>query len=91
MKNKNMIRTIHPVKRIVSFNKSDDARTFITLYSDLFYHAKDETAWNHDGYAVHNHPDRMELHFTILKSNFDDIVKNLGLKKKTRSEWIYAE
>ena len=90
MKNKNMIRTIHPVKRTVSFDKSYDARTFITLYQDLFYHSKDEAAWNHNGYMVRNYPDKMVVHFTMVKKDFDSIVKNIGLKKKTDNEWIYC-
>jgi hypothetical protein len=90
MKNKNMIRTIHNVTRKVIFDKSDDARTFITLYDNLFYRNKDKAAWNHDGYVSHSYPDRMEVLFTIKKSDFDNIVRYLGLKKVTNKEWIYC-
>lgn len=90
MKNENMVRKVHNVRRTVIFDKSVDARTFITLYDHLFYRAKDKTAWNHNGYVVHNKPNQMEVWFTIKKQDFDCIVKNLGLKKLSGAEWIYS-
>lgn len=93
MKNKNMVRTVHPVKRVVVFDWKDDAKRFIDLYSDLFYRAKDKAAWNHKGYRLGKCYAAWELSFTIKKSDFDEIVKNLELEKlnKGTADWYYKD
>ena len=90
MKNENMVRTVHNVSRTVRFDNSEEGRTFITLYDHLFYRAKDKTAWNHDGYKICNKPNKIYVSFTIKKSEFDKIVRNLGLKKVSRTEYVYS-
>ena len=92
MRNENMVRTIHPVKRTVVFRRNEEAKRFIELYSDLFYHAKDKAAWNHDGYKFEERTcwTGAKVTFTIIKKNFDQIVENLGLNEIIQNEvWHY--
>ncbi len=87
MRNENMVRTIHPVKRTVVFNRDEEAKRFIELYSDLFYHAKDKAAWNHDGYRCEETCfGGTRVTFTMIKKDFDRIIKDLGLNEVIQNE-----
>ena len=90
MKNENMVRTVHNVKRIVTFNGKEEALRFIDLYKDLFYYSVTKDSWNRNGYVITNNENGIEVAFTIKKSVFDGIAKHLGLKKRTNAEWIYV-
>ena len=92
MKNQNMVRTIHPVSRTVVFAREEDAKRFIELYSDLFYHAKDKGAWNHNGYKSESvfPGGSTKVSFTMIKKDFDQIIESLELNEVIQNKvWHY--
>ena len=85
-KNLNKVRTIHPISRSVEFKNVQDAAKFVNLYKDLFYKPKDDTqTWGNRskfGFEADNFGNSCcIIYFTIKKSDWVDIEKNLCLKK----------
>ena len=80
-KNLNKVRTIKPISRSVTFKNVTEAAKFINLYKDLFYKAK-YTPREETGFTISRFLEEVTVSFTIKKSDWVEIEKNLNLRQE---------
>lgn len=79
-KNLKKVRDIHPVRRHIEFENIKQVARFVNMYREFFYISKDDINEGRPYGFVTNKTNA--IWFTIKKSDFEMIKKDLNLKDK---------